>query len=688
METGLKKIGLIIFIFIFSLGTAAALQLTFEPAAVHATQTCTPPPSTPALPSKTGFYVLAFDNGDKASFNLEAQYDATVNRLVLATGNVPNSLAIILADLGGPADTHIIIASSGVATNLDCLPNETGLLDPTIEEYDVADGETLGNFLVWGVNTFNPGSNMNFSFVGHGNPVTPHTIPSIYSIIEGEEREGNQQRLTTQNQLSPLPSRLGANPSFTDHHAPNKGELSLITPHALATAFSRIGQGGNAPFVTIDLLHCFAASIDELYEVAPFGSEIIASPNYAFYDPTMPGIGFEQSGAEDIIAAYDVLHPATGHPHIIMGIEADTVLDSVEEMQKISAELLNELDAKPEETVENLLTAYMNSVHYDTTICEDDRDWELAPPDALVDLKSFAQQLRLLYLTNPSTPNTELVTDLTNLVNALEGSILTTAVQNGPPYFDEEDPQTWEFVRGESGVSLFAPFMPTEIDGTPYLPWQTLWYTNTRFIQLPQNVTLSNPHPFSFIDIDSSGNATWADVLAKYWALQQMRPGRDISTFFCPAEMVSMSTQAADLALDVELSREPLTAGEPFSVTLTVTNRNFAPAVNPEVLFMPHSEPVGWLTLTDIEPIDQCTEAEQEIRCGWKQIPVGGSNSVVLTYMLDALVPVSNLEGEVQLSSDNFDPENLNNRVDLAVQIEEKMDDPPMEVFLPIIQLE
>ena len=494
-------------------------------------------PSTPAFISKLGFYVLAYDNPSEATYNLADKYQATVDRLVTATTVVPDSVVVILADLGEADDTHIIVATGGVATIINCLPNSDQKLDASIQEYDVTDGETLANFLLWGQDTFSPYSSKVFSYIGHGNPVTPYSNPPIADLITNTVSTSNKSTQSA-TALSPLPTRLDANPSFTDHHAPGEGQLGLITPYALQVALRRATNNGANNFEIVDLLHCFAASIDELYEVAPYTSGIVASPNYAFYDPTMPGISFELGTPEDIIAAYHNLHPPTEHPHIIMGIEADTIVSIVDGWNDVSQELMNEYNASPDQTTDRLILAYRNSVKYDTTVCDADGDWALEPPDALSDMLSFATELQTAY----GGINPTLNSALSSTINDLQGSILATVSQNGVPYFDQEDPSYWQFLPGDSGVSLWTPFETTNISGTEYLPWQSLWYTGTLSYTITNNIQIGNPQPFRFIE--DAATPTWADVVARFWAEQSMRPGVDVDTFFCTSELIALKDES------------------------------------------------------------------------------------------------------------------------------------------------
>ena len=115
-----------------------------ETAVVGATPTaCNIPLVSYPIPS-VGYYVLAYDNGEEGQFNLAPKYEATVSRLLTATINRPDSVAVILADLGADDDTHILVLVNGVQIRLDCLPNESHVLDTSLQEFDVTDGRGFG----------------------------------------------------------------------------------------------------------------------------------------------------------------------------------------------------------------------------------------------------------------------------------------------------------------------------------------------------------------------------------------------------------------------------------------------------------------------------------------------------------------------------------------------------------------
>ena len=516
-----------------------------------------------------------------------------------------------------------------------------------------------------------------FTYIGHGNPVTPYTDPSIGSIVAPANDLPNvaQDIHGGSGSIFPLPTQLDANPSFTDHHAPTAGEVGLITPHALATALAEVTNNGANKLEVVDLLHCFAASIDELHEIAPYTDSIVASPNYAFFDPAMPGIAFESMWSTAIVTLYHNEHPAKRHPHIIMGVEGETVARIAEEWDVVSAQLLQEFDTNPEQTQAKLMGAYLNSIKYDTSVCDADMDWALEPPDALSDMKSFALELHKLY----EGQNMALTTALTDTVDALQDALLLTIAEDGAPYF-EEDPNHWAFLSGESGISLFTPFQPTEIAGELYLPWQSLWYTDTLSYDLPNGVQINNPEPFDFIA--SNSQPKWADVVSRFWVEQSLRPGVDVNTFFCTTEMVAFANDAADLQTTLDVSEQTIRRGDSLTVTITISNSNIATATEPLLTFSPHETAVSWLTLQSITPNHSCTTEAGVTRCALPDMPMTTTQQIQLIYQsaVGSLNEPAQLHAKAHISADSYEPNPIDNTQTEMIDVL-----PTTQLFLPIV---
>ena len=523
--------------------------------------------TTPPIATDRRFlaiYLLAYDNLPDHPAPLAAKYTETVQTIIAATASNQSAEAVILADLGEYGDTHILMVREGNVTPLNCLPDVTGVLTDTITEYDMTDGESLGGFLLWARNTQTVSQTM-VSYIGHGSPVAPYTVPGIAEIIK--KREGARA-------LDPLPTKLEGNPSFTDDHAPMTDTIGMITPHALQTALKIATKDGDSPIDLLDLLHCFAASYDELYEVSHgangrlYARGTIASPNYAFFDPAMPGAALAALANQTelvgqlsaVVNTYHGFHPTVGHPHLIAGFDNTQWMGVKKSWENVTALLNQEFSADATRTINYLKTAYQQSQKFDTTYCEETSDWQLSVPDGLSNMSQFAERLARLYANvNPSLSASAQAT-----MAGLKSATVVQQVQDDYPYFAPSE--FWK-QSGYPGVSLFTPFETMMISGTTYLPWQTLWYTNSLSLTI-SNLFLDNPYPFQTVQ----GEQGWAQLLRGYWEKNSIRPGEDVETIFCSAELIDFERGSADLSIDLQTPPRGV-VGETIDYTITVTNQ-------------------------------------------------------------------------------------------------------------------
>lgn len=463
----------------------------------------------PTTSTLLAIYVLAFDNEPDSPGNLSAYYTPTVQSIVSATAAAPDRVAVILADLDGYGDTHVLIVQNGVLVPVAGLPLANNLsvavtLDLALQEYNMADGWYLGNFIRWARQLY-PAQQTIFSFVGHGAPLTPQLQPLTEGIAVVEPTPTPPGTPTPADQLNPLPPRWGAHSAFTDYHA-----ASLISVRSLAQALSIGTANGADPLTVVDLLHCFSATIEELYEIHPYARTIIAAPNYTYAEPTMLGDTLAlldpaqppSALAQSLVASYDHLLPAADHPRLFVAVDADKVAPIKAAWDETSAQLLDEWASDPTTARTRILAAYQASAKYDTTICQP-QDWQLAPPDALSDMADFANHLGAAF--GPESPVGAWAMTTTQTIDA---AIIARYRHDGTPWFaDVTPPPTWTFPA--AGIALFTDFSPPLLANRPQFSWQAAWYTYT--------VRSGNPYPYAFIRPTGSGRATWADLFSHFW---------------------------------------------------------------------------------------------------------------------------------------------------------------------------
>ena len=483
------------------------------------------PPAHPVVSRGAGeqllaLYVLAYDNKPGSAMDLTPHYATTLNSIALATVGHPEKLAVVLADLHGVGDTHIRVIANGTITTIIGLPDTSGVLSPTLHEYDVADGATLGGFLRWARPQF-PAAKTTFSYIGHGAPLVPET--DLAALLGP-----NPLHRAPQAALPPLPTKIGANPDLTDQHTPagSPRPYSVLTPYAFAQALA-LGGGLNAPFAVVDVVMCFGASIEELTEIAPYANFITASPNYAFFDPTSPGINLTainplmtpRTLANTLIASYDALLPTTDHPRILVAADTSQIL-GVKQAWDQTAAALYALLLDPTQraaTRQKMLDAYTASLKYDLSYCPPP-DFDLTSPDGLVDMRHFAVQIAQQFSANQAvSAPANLTASRLYTSSATPQVISARAARNGAPWFDPI-PSMWVFDGSNpgsldddaAGISMYADFMGQPISSTlTELSWHAHWYHDDA-------TAADNPHPFLFSN-DGAPGVGWDEVFQEFW---------------------------------------------------------------------------------------------------------------------------------------------------------------------------
>ncbi|MBA3469148.1 MAG: hypothetical protein H0T53_05835 [Herpetosiphonaceae bacterium] len=517
----------------------------------------------PAQPGQVGLlslYALAYDNRPTSAWDLTPHYATTLQSIVAATVGHPQKLAVVLADLHGSADTHIRLVQNGLITSIIGLPNSSGTLDPTLREYDMADGLTLGRFLRWARQTF-PATCANLTYVGHGAPLVPETdLTAVFGPNPAQRAQAGP--------LPPLPTTIGANPDFTDQHTPvgSPRPYSVLTPYALAQALALGSNGGTLPFEVVDLAMCFAASIEEFYEIAPYTRFITGSPNYAFFDPAGPGqvlaainplpLMTAQVMAETTVATYDALLPVSDHPRILVAVDSSRLAD-VKLAWDNTAAALHVLLTSPTErtaTKQLLVAAYMASLKYDLTYCAPS-DWDLANPDGLVDLRHFALQLSEQFAGTGVAAWADQTANALMNTTASPMAVIKRYARNDLPWFDPT-PNMWVFNGplpnpaiddDAAGLSIYADFVGMPITTTTQLSWHAHWYHD-------DNTVLDNPQPYRFL-ADGPPGVGWDEVFQEFW------DGESTQTATCiPQLPTTRDTAGALVDLTVRPLLRPLSA--------------------------------------------------------------------------------------------------------------------------------
>jgi hypothetical protein len=397
-------------------------------------------------------YALAYDNPPTSTKNLSLYYDATIQALAAGSVGAEGKTAVVLADLDDEGDTHILLIHNGTVQTINGLPDENGNLNQAISEYNMADGAMLGGFLQWARQQY-PADKTIFSFIGHGAPLAPDT--DLSQVFTNTAPTGGS---------SHSPTHVGANTEFTDYHS-----QSIISPYALAFALDAATNGGQDPIDVLDLVHCFALSVEEAHELAPYARTMTGTPHYAYFDPLMPGQMLQtitstlsvHNLADTIIQTYNEVLPPVLHPRILVALDSGDVTAVKDAWDRTAYYLLQSYQQAPALTQSRITNAYLHSAKYDTSYCE--VNWDLSAPDALSDMASFAAQLVVEFGAGSEVG---MWADVTK--QRVEAAVINKYILNGQPWFDQEPPYaSWNFTG--AGLALYTDFQQVSIDGNAYL---------------------------------------------------------------------------------------------------------------------------------------------------------------------------------------------------------------------------
>ncbi|MGB1250519.1 MAG: peroxidase family protein, partial [Candidatus Promineifilaceae bacterium] len=514
-----------------------------------------------------GIYVLAFDAEPTSSGNLSAYFEQTLTRLREGTLRNPGTRAIVLADLDGTADTIIFVIENGRVELISGLPNESGVLDLTLLEFNTADGEQIGRFLKWARDTYSAEKEI-VTFIGHGNAITPETDYATLFAGADSRRTGDP--------LPTLPTYLDIDPTVTDAHTndPDK-PFDLLSTYDVRRALEIATDNGANPIDVLDLVHCFAATIEELFETSnpdgtPFVEMIVASPLYAYFASMMPGealAAFDlNADAEELATTIMMTYQGVidsadlidgdndvDHPGIITVVDAAKLVQVKEAVDRLAANLVSEFEFSPASTRQKLHDAYLNAgVYFDTNSCAP-QQFELGAPDAVVDLGTFMGAIRTEFANSRFNVDwAALAVKSSVSVDTSASAIVTHTVHSGTPWFAGDLAPVWTLDHSDlAGLGIYADMGGTVKDGKTVISWQYPFYidesaeTGLQFVK-------NGAHP------------SWSDVMSLYWE------GTALDTMICLPELPSTRSVGEMTVVDVLLAQGALGVGQATEIGISV----------------------------------------------------------------------------------------------------------------------
>lgn len=556
--------------------------------------------TTPLL----SIYLLALDN------DLALHEETLLSKLEAGTAGKYDRTAIVVIDGRGPHDTRVIFMRNGSSAPLDGLPNAQGVVRDDLDEYDMADGATLGGLLKWARTTY-PAAQTLVTFVGHGLPAAP--VAAVDQLWPRQLTAASELALVGNN--IPLPTKYWAHPNYTDSHP----KRTLLTPKQLGIALAQATDQGASPISVLDLIHCFGATIEELYEVAPYTLATVGSPSYAYLQPEMLQQSLQQLPtnlsavelAQQLATYHQIAEPH--HPAVITAVDNSRLAALQAAWNGVAGALLQRWQQAPT-TRDQLIQAWRQAAKYDAPLCDD--EWRIDDSDYLADLGSFARALQNVF---PGEP----VADQAQQVLAELDAAVTTITHADSPWMRPD--QFWNFDERYSGIALYGNLIPLQQEGQAYLSFQAHFYTSA-----------TTEAPYRFLQRRSPHDITWGDLFTTFWQ------GQAVQTVACLPALQMMSGSDADLGLLIDLPTAPVTIVDQLVYTMTAHNIGAQPAN--EVTLYPTLP--ATVTVHALPP--QCQVVNGAITCPLGSLAPGAKAAVALTVKPDG---VGRLEFQAEVTS-------------------------------------
>lgn len=558
----------------------------------------------PTAQSLLAIYLLALDN------DLGLHEQSLLTNLEAGTAGQYDRMALVVLDGRGPHDTRVLFVQDGKSTPLAGLPNAQGIVRDDLDEYDMADGATLGGLLKWARQSY-PTAQTLVTFVGHGLPAAP--IADVDQLWP-RQRVAAEQRVGVGNGI-PLPTKYWAHPNYTDSHP----KRTLLTPKQLGIALAQATNQGANPITVLDLIHCFGATMEELYEVAPYVAATVASPSYAYLQPEMLQQSLRQlptnlsaiALAKRLATFHQIQEP--NHPSVITAVDNSRLAALRAAWHGVAGALLHRWAQDPT-TRDRLTQAWRQAAKYDAPLCDD--EWRIDDSDYLADLGSFA---RALQNTFPGEPVAE---QAQQVLTELSGAV-TTITQADHPWMRPD--QFWNFNQEYAGIALYGNLIPWQQAGQPYLSFQAHFYTSD-----------ATEAPYRFLQRRTPNDTTWADLFTTFWQ------GQTVQTVACLPALQMTSGSDADLGLLIDLPATPVTIADQLAYTLTVHNIGAQPAS--DVIVYPTLPTT--VTLRSLDP--RCQAINGALTCPLGELAPGANAAVTLTVKPDG---VGRLELQAEVTS-------------------------------------
>lgn len=364
-----------------------------------------------------------------ADNDLSSEIGYVVERMRLGTARNPNVQVVLLVDGRKDGDTKVMEMAGGQITPTDAVLRTWG-----VTELDTAKPAVLAWFLQHARNRY-PATRTVAALLGHGIPPAPE-------VSWGDAVQAAGATLRTGDEIPPLPKEH----DYTPSDVTNRSYMSTVD---VGKALLAATNNGANPFDLLYFDQCFQGNLDILYEVRQTAKVFVASPNYAWltaayhrYLTAFTPDSTPEEMATAIINRYQFTLDAD-HPNAIFWVRSKDLTAIAEAVSKLGNALRKATAAGQTNAI---AAAVQQSKYVDTTQCGE-KNLQLGPPDELLGLETFGQNLFANF--GPTDPH-GVVTALDELRVAMSGVQKLSRV--GSPYLAPEE--QWDY---RDSITVLAP---------------------------------------------------------------------------------------------------------------------------------------------------------------------------------------------------------------------------------------
>lgn len=444
-----------------------------------------------------------------ADNDLASEIRYVIERFRRGTAVNPTVQVVVLVDGRQDGDTHLIEIANGQLVMTDIVQQVWG-----DSELDTADPAVLTWFLRYVRSTY-PATVTMVSLMGHGLALAPEvawpsSVPSA-----------NERHLTTgTNPIPPLPQEWEGTPGDIT----NRGYMSTVD---IGQALLAATDDGARPFDLVFFDQCFQGNLDALYEVRKTAKVFVASPNYAWlaaaYDKYLAGFtptSTPEEMATMIINRYQSTLDPT-HPNAIFWVRSGDIAAIGAAVSTLGDALTTATQAGQ---INPITTAVRQSAYVDTTQCSR-QNLQLGPPDELIGIETFGQNLLNSFGTNDPYG---VAAALAQLQSAMSGVQKLSRV--GSPYIAPTE--EWNY---RDSITVLAPLprnSPSAVAWRASLYRSDVPFTATWTIDPAQPVTVTAAPAYV-------RDGRWDEFLATWF--HDLTPTVGAWCHYIPAEQVLLA---------------------------------------------------------------------------------------------------------------------------------------------------